>query len=219
MARPLNYEPALPECLHLTLNVKQHARAVRPFLDSLPKPFTWLVESEVLTNSIKEVSYTMSQLRFDGYIRLAQDLKEKGNESFGKGQRKAAVKAFKEGIVRCLEALNTNPSDEKEKGAVGLLAVLRSNLALTYLVPGEGMNARKALDVALAAENVCPSYAKAYVSANRYSSEWTLSLTSTDCVANLAISAFPERTRCWEPFQLHRRLLRGGCVVRSFKMI
>jgi hypothetical protein len=166
MARPLNCEPALPECLHLTLNLKQHTPGICPFLDSLPKPFTWLVESDVFTNFIKEASYAGSLLRFEGYIKLAQDLKGKGNEAFGKGQRKAAVKAFKEGIVRCLEALNTKPSDEKEKGAVGLLAVLRSNLAATYLVPGKGMDAKKALDVALDAEYVCPSYAKACVSAN-----------------------------------------------------
>jgi len=119
MARPLNYEPALPECLYLTLNLKQHTPGIRPFLDSLPKPFTWLVESDIFTNFIKEASYTGSQLQFEGYIKLAQDLKGKGNEAFGKGQRKAAVKAFKEGIVRCLEALNTKPSDEKERFAGG----------------------------------------------------------------------------------------------------
>ena len=51
--------------------------------------------------------------------------------------------------------------DDREKRARNLLSILHSNIAAAYLIPGEGMNAEQALDDALKAEYVCPSYAKA----------------------------------------------------------
>jgi hypothetical protein len=193
----------------------QFRQGLWPFLDTLPEPFTWLVESDSFTNII----YTGRQSQFEGYSNLAQDLKGKGNEAFSKGQRKVAIKAYKEGIARCIEALNTQPSDEKEKGTVGLLAVLRSDFAATYLLPGEGIDAKKALDIALDAEYACPSDAKACVSANCYSSssEWAISFTGY--FANSAIVALTVHTMCWDPFRLHRRLLQGDYIPQIFKMI
>jgi hypothetical protein len=164
IAKPLpiaNYEPGLPETLHLTINLKQHADGVRPFLDSLPKPFGWLVEPDSFTDFVKDLAYSGSQFRFDGYMKLGQKLKVKGNEAFAKGHRKVAIETYEEAITRGIEALNTGPTDDQRKRALTLLAILYSNLAATYLIPGEGMDAQKALDQALKAEHVGPSYAKA----------------------------------------------------------
>jgi hypothetical protein len=147
--------------LHLTTNLKQHADGVRPFLDSLPKPFSWFVEPDSFANFLKDVAYSGRQFRFDGYVKIAQDLKIKGNEAFAKGHRKVAIKAYEEASTRVIEALNTGPTDDQEKCALTLLAILYSNLAATYLIPGEGIDAKKALIQALEAERVVPSYAKA----------------------------------------------------------
>jgi hypothetical protein len=139
------YEPALPDKLTLTINLKQHAASVRPFLDSLPKPFSWMVEPEVFSDFLRNVADTGRHIQFDEYTKFAQDLKNKGNEAFAKGDRKAAIKAYKESITRGIEALNTRPTEDKEKQAFALLAVLHSNLAATYLMPGEKKDAKKAL--------------------------------------------------------------------------
>jgi hypothetical protein len=155
------YQPTLPEQLSLTLNLKQHADGVRPFLDTLPKPFSWLVETESFTDFISNANYLGSQIMFEEYAKLAQDLKNKGNAAFAKGDRKAAVEAYDEGIMRGKEALNTMPAEDKKKQMFALLSVIHSNLAATYLMPGEGMDVEKALIKANIAEHTNPSYAKA----------------------------------------------------------
>ena len=97
----------------------------------------------------------------DEYIKLAQDSKAKGNEALAKCDRGTAIKSFKEGIMHRLGALNTRPMDDLEKSVRSFLVILHSNLAATYLMPGEGMEAKQALDEGLKAEYMCSSYAKA----------------------------------------------------------
>ena len=155
MAKPLpihDYKPALPERPHLTINLKQHTHGIQP-LDSLPKPFTWLVESSAFIDFVKKIAYSGAKVRFDEYIKLAQDSKAKGNEALAKCDRGTAIKSFKEGIMHRLGAMNTRPMDDLEK-----CAQFPSDTSLKprSYVP-EGMDAKQALVEGLKAEYMCSS--------------------------------------------------------------
>jgi len=164
IAQPLpGLKPELPATLMFTSNLKAQAEGARLFLDSLPKPFEWTVESSALDTSLKEAFYLGSQILCDKYMELAEELKTKGNEAFVKGDRPAAIEAYEQAIIRGIEAYSERLPEDKATEGLKMLAMCHSNLAAACLIPGDGMDAKRALIEAKKAEGVDPTYGKAYL--------------------------------------------------------
>jgi hypothetical protein len=161
MAKPLpGQEPCLPSVLIIQHNLRHHAQTLQPFLNTLPRPFSWAFESEdlLLTSSRSLFSYDIS-------MRRAEDSKVEGNKLFNRLDRNGAILAYTNSINILMSAFRSDPNRDKNSDAEKLLAVCSANRAAAYLTPSGGEaadvedlhEAWKDGEVAVSSD---PSYAK-----------------------------------------------------------
>lgn len=159
----LPLKPGLPSHLLVSVKLTPHIAAIKPFLDSLPAPFHWRLETQQEAEGVHEGIYALNQQGVQAGLDLAEKAKTAGNKAFSQKDRRSAIKAYNEALSHLVDVLAQKPNDEDEQKAVNLRAICFANRAATYLVPGDGMDLNKALEDGKAAEGVNPSYAKAYV--------------------------------------------------------
>jgi len=159
----LPLKPGLPSHLIVSIKFTPHIAAIKPFLDSLPAPFRWRLETRQEAEDVHEGVHALNQQGVEASLLLAEKAKTAGNKAFSKKDRQSAIKAYSEALSHLVDVLSQKPNDEDENQAVNLRAICFANRAATYLVPGNGMDLQKALEDGKAAESVNPSYAKAYV--------------------------------------------------------
>ncbi|KII85079.1 hypothetical protein PLICRDRAFT_330928 [Plicaturopsis crispa FD-325 SS-3] len=116
IAQPLPpFKPCLPWFLMVSIKFKPHVPNIRPFLDSLPPPFHWRLETLDEASTVSDGVYKLNE---EG-VRIAQDFaakrKRTGDEAMAKGDRAAALKAYEEAIDNLADALLDNPNiNEKD---------------------------------------------------------------------------------------------------------
>ncbi|KAI0065795.1 hypothetical protein BV25DRAFT_1821481 [Artomyces pyxidatus] len=159
--------PCLPQTLYLSIKFAPHIPTLRPFLDSLPAPFTWGIETPAQAELHSELAMLGKEHRLDAYIAYAHKEKDEGNAAFAKKDRARALAAYSEAVVYATSAAQQGGNEKRTKEAERLLAVCLSNRAATHLLEGEGMDARNALHDAEAAEEHDPSYVKGYYRQSR----------------------------------------------------
>ncbi|KAI0065832.1 hypothetical protein BV25DRAFT_1821514 [Artomyces pyxidatus] len=154
----------LPEGLFLTLNLRPHEPALRPFLDSLPAPFKWHIETPATAELHSEIAMAGREDRFATYVAGARKAKEAGNAAFAQKDRYGAVKLYLDAMDLGKRALDEKASEEsvQRERVRNLLAVCAANCAAAYLLEGEGMNAESALVSGGIAETMDKDYVKGY---------------------------------------------------------
>ncbi|KAI0047342.1 hypothetical protein FA95DRAFT_1606142 [Auriscalpium vulgare] len=158
----INPMPLLPNFLLFSIKFEPHMPALRLFLDTLPKPFAYQVETPALAERLHNISYIGSQFRYEMYVALADEAKKKGNAAFAARDRTGALNAYKDAIDHLSDALRQTPDDKQEAAAKKQLAVCLANRAATHLLEGDGMDAAQALEDGKAAEKLDPTYPKGY---------------------------------------------------------
>ena len=153
--------PGLPRFLRITVKLAHHQSALRPFLDSLPAPFEWGMETPAAANERVDILDSRMQAKYKSYMSLADTAKVAGNDAFGHKDRDTALQKYSEATNLVTEALAQRPNDVQKRAANKLMAVCLSNRAATYLLPGDGSDAAKALEDAEKAERYDADYGKA----------------------------------------------------------
>lgn len=164
IAKPIPpLKPCLPRFLLISIRLQQHLPTLKPFLDSLPAPFHWRVETREEAEGLSEGIHQLNVKGVVASMELAEKAKSVGNEAFSRKERAAAIKAYTEAIGHLIDVLSMKPDLDEEAKAKNLLAVCYSNRAATYLIPGAGQDVERALLNGKKAEMADPSYAKGYI--------------------------------------------------------
>ncbi|PIL29300.1 transporter [Ganoderma sinense ZZ0214-1] len=163
MANPIPpLRPQLPEFLLVARKLQQHLPVLKPFLDSFPAPFTWRIETREEEEEVANGVHEMNIAGVKNGIRDAEQEKERGNRAFVNKDRKKAIEHYNKAIDCLLDAESQKPTDAELVKIKAVEAVCFSNRAASWLLPGEGQDAQKALaDADRAIEEDC-EYAKAY---------------------------------------------------------
>ncbi len=209
IAKPLpGLEPCLPSILIIQCNLRQHTAGIKSFLDTLPKEFSWAVESEAASSFDASPSSLFS---YDITLSAAEESKRKGNVLYTQRDRLGAINAYSDAINRLMNALRSDPNREKNKGAEKLLAVCCANRAAAYLLPGQGVDRGSDLhdvwkdgELAIRAD---PSYAKGYVFLTKFEFDVSSNLllffldmpVSQPLARNLGIRGKPKK-RSYVPY-------------------
>lgn len=155
-------KPCLPWFLMIAIKLSPHANALKPFLDSLPAPFHWKIETPEEAQAVHEGVDDLNQKGVKNALTLAERSKAAGNKAFSQRDRKAALKAYTEALSYITNVLVQNPTPEDGVKVKKLQAICLANRAATYIIPGEGSDPEKALEDGKAAETADPTYSKAY---------------------------------------------------------
>lgn len=132
MAKPLpGQEPCLPTVLIIQHNLRKHAPILGPFLNTLPRPFSWAFESEDLL----QLTSSRSLFSYDISMGRAEECKDEGNKLFNKRDRHGAILAYTTAIDILMNAFRSDPNQKKNRDAEKLLAVCSANRAAAYLLP------------------------------------------------------------------------------------
>ncbi|XP_006464176.1 hypothetical protein AGABI2DRAFT_226231 [Agaricus bisporus var. bisporus H97] len=165
MAKPLpGQEPCLPTVLIIQHNLRKHAPILGPFLNTLPRPFSWAFESEDLL----QLTSSRSLFSYDISMGRAEECKDEGNKLFNKRDRHGAILAYTTAIDILMNAFRSDPNQKKNRDAEKLLAVCSANRAAAYLLPdssqtGDMEDLHEAWKDGEVAICTYPSYAKGYV--------------------------------------------------------
>ncbi|KAF5387082.1 hypothetical protein D9615_001803 [Tricholomella constricta] len=164
IAKPLPpLMPELPWFLLLSTKFKDHIDELAPFLDSLPAPFHWRLETPEEVESLKEGIWKLNENGVRKALVSADKLKAAGNAAFTRKDGPEAVKAYSGAVDALIDVLSMTPDVEDEKKARKQLAVCYANRAAAYLISGAGVDAKRAIEDGKAAEHWDPAYAKAYI--------------------------------------------------------
>ena len=148
----------------IAIKLAQHADTLRPFLDSIPAPFRWRIETREQAQNVHDGVDDLNQKGIKNALELAERSKAEGNKAFARKDRQAALKAYEKALRFTNDVFAQKPVPEDEEKAKKLQAICYGNRAATYLLPGGGMDPKKALQDGQAAEKAAPNYGKAYVS-------------------------------------------------------
>ncbi|KAH9831777.1 uncharacterized protein C8Q71DRAFT_780277 [Rhodofomes roseus] len=156
--------PCAPNLLLIAQKLSAHVGALRPFLDSLPAPFGWRLET---AEEIEQVASGVHDLNVKGVAkatRRAEEEKRLGNEAVGRKDRTAAVKHYSEAFEFYADAFSQKPTAtaDEEHGIKRSMAICLANRAAAWLMEGEGRDAKKALADAERAAAFDEDYGKAY---------------------------------------------------------
>ncbi|KAI0698107.1 hypothetical protein BC835DRAFT_1413251 [Cytidiella melzeri] len=154
--------PCLPRHLQITMKLTQHRPYLQPFLDSLPAPFTWDIDTREVAQMTRDAIDNRMQERRSQYLAAAEAAKAEGNRAFNRQDRQMALGKYKEAIDRAWDAASLRPDTEDRLAAHRLMAVCHANRAATHLLPGEDADFSKALADSQDAEKYDPDYAKGY---------------------------------------------------------
>ncbi|KAI0340343.1 hypothetical protein BDW22DRAFT_1360285 [Trametopsis cervina] len=153
---------SIPELLIIALKLSPHVDALRPFLDSLPAPFMWRVETP---EEAAEVAAGVHEKNVQGValgMSTAQTEKTLGNKALGQKNRDEAVKHYTEAIECLRDAISQNPTKEQEKEIEELFSVCFTNRSAAWMMEGNGIDLKKALEDAEEAAQWNGDYHKAY---------------------------------------------------------
>ncbi|KAI0363201.1 hypothetical protein BV20DRAFT_1031704 [Pilatotrama ljubarskyi] len=154
--------PALPSFLLIARKLSVHVEALRPFLDILPKPFTWRLETAEEEDEVASGVHAMNLKGVAKGLQTAESEKGLGNQAITRKDRAGAVRHYTEAIESLRDAWAQSPTEEETKKIKALLAVCFSNRAASWLLPGDGRDASKALKDAKDASWHDAEYGKAY---------------------------------------------------------
>ncbi|KAJ3576049.1 hypothetical protein NP233_g686 [Leucocoprinus birnbaumii] len=166
IAKPLpGFDPCIPTILIIQRDFQKHAPILKSFLDTLPSPFSWAVESEAA--SLRTLSIFSWEIPLD----MAKKSKTRGNQLYSDGQRSAAILAYGDAIDRLMNAFRSDPSKEKNREAEKLLAVCLANRSAAYLMTAatdadggdENSDLHEAWKDGQVAIRVDPTYVKGYL--------------------------------------------------------
>ncbi|KDR80072.1 hypothetical protein GALMADRAFT_242301 [Galerina marginata CBS 339.88] len=162
-------EPYIPNLLLISAKLKQHERALRPFLDSIPEPFEWHMVSPSVEEAGVEDKYFTSLKRFRQYLDLAVEKKNAGNKAFVLNNQARALNAYEGAIEYVQQAVNKmdKGDDAREREAETLLAVCYANCSAARLLDGKKRNPEKALEDAKTSVEKDPYYGKGYIRLSR----------------------------------------------------
>ncbi|KAK1226657.1 hypothetical protein PQX77_010369 [Marasmius sp. AFHP31] len=136
---------------------------LRPFLDTLPKPFHWLVESREEEQRVKDIAHAQRQELMAKCMAMGNRYKEQGNQAFKAGKRDEALQLYQAAIDAVYKIWGGgDPDKEQERKAYRLIAMCYANRSAAWMIEGEGGDAEKALDAGKKAEHTDPGYAKGY---------------------------------------------------------
>lgn len=168
MPNPPLQPKCLPEYLFIPIALEPSLSALLPFLDTLPGPFQYMVETPQLAQSLNKVAIAGTYFRASSYFELAEKHKLTGNAAFDLRDRTLALKEYGLALDRLDDCLDTGEevrNDEVyQRKVTKLKAVCLSNRAAAWMLEGEGMDVDKALKDGHQAEEADPSYVKSYVS-------------------------------------------------------
>jgi hypothetical protein len=156
-------KPGLPWQLLIATRLAPHLGLSRDFLDSLPTPFHWRIETAEEAESVASGVHRMNETGVATGLRLGEEAKKAGNTAFAKKDRAGALKAYTTAIDHYIDALSQRPDVEDEKKAKTQLAICFGNRAATYLLPGQGVDPKAALESAKRSEQTDSSYEKSSV--------------------------------------------------------
>ncbi|KAF8162969.1 hypothetical protein B0H34DRAFT_301903 [Crassisporium funariophilum] len=164
IAEPLlPLKPCLPWFLLLSIKLQQHVSSLKPFLDSLPSPFHWRLETREEAEGLHNGVDALNQAGARNSMSLATKAKTTGNDAFHKQDRISALRAYSEALKHLIDVLCQKPDSELEGKAKKLQAVCYANRAAAYLIPGKGIDMNRALKDGQDSEKADPSYNKAYI--------------------------------------------------------
>ncbi|KDR80069.1 hypothetical protein GALMADRAFT_1177526 [Galerina marginata CBS 339.88] len=158
------FSPYLPNYLALSPELGKHEAALKPFLDSFPEPFLWMVLSPTRERSIYEERRHRAMEKYDRYISLATEKKEAGNKAYAMKDQAAAVDAFMDAIS-CVQKGTIISCDID--GTRNIMAVCHGNCSAARLLNGERRDVKKALDDATMAVRLDEHYAEGYIHLSR----------------------------------------------------
>ncbi|KAI0753222.1 hypothetical protein C8Q80DRAFT_500959 [Daedaleopsis nitida] len=163
MASPMPpLRPQLPAELVISRKLGGHVSALRPFLDSLPAPFSWRMETR---EEEEDVARGLHEENVKGYakgLKNAEKEKELGNKAFANKDRQQALAHYTEAIESLMDALGNKTTPAETQKIKRLSAVCFPNRAATWLLPEEGQDAGKALEDAETAIRQDADYGKGY---------------------------------------------------------
>ncbi|KAI0088310.1 hypothetical protein BDY19DRAFT_891241 [Irpex rosettiformis] len=154
--------PLLPELFLIALKLSPHVDSLRPFLDSLPAPFTWRVETP---EEAAEVASGVHEQNAKGVARgwsSGQTEKSLGNKALANNDSQKAVAHYTEAIESLQHAMSQNPTKEEKKSISELISVCFANRSAAWMLQGRGVDPKKALRDAEEADIWNENYIKAY---------------------------------------------------------
>ncbi|KAI0080448.1 hypothetical protein K474DRAFT_1615593 [Panus rudis PR-1116 ss-1] len=160
-------QPALPELFLISIKLQPHADALRPFLDSLPKPFKWRVETPEEAQEVAEGVDAKNKVGVVKGLEKAEAEKSLGNQAIGRKDRKAAVTHYTKALEYLHHAAVQKPTEEQDMKIRKLLSVCLANRAAAWQLDGPGQDPKKALKDSQEALTFDNLYSKAYYRAAR----------------------------------------------------
>ncbi|KAI0088702.1 hypothetical protein BDY19DRAFT_890733 [Irpex rosettiformis] len=154
--------PGLPRLLQITIKLSHHRDVIAPFLDSLPAPFEWLIETPQLASAVGDMLDQRMQGKYASFMGAAEIAKTEGNRAFNAKEFKTAIDEYTKAIDRAWDAASSRQGTEDRKIAHRFMAVCYANRAAVYLLPGDESDVKKALEDCQNAERYNPDYAKGY---------------------------------------------------------
>ncbi|KAJ3557616.1 hypothetical protein NM688_g1378 [Phlebia brevispora] len=163
IASPLPpFKAGLPSLLIITLKLQPHIDALRPFLDALPAPFRWRLETREEAEQVAEGVHEKNKRGVQAGMNIGESEKALGNQAMARKDRAAAVKHYTEAINGLFGANTEHPTEEEHKRIRNLLSICLANRAAAWLLDGEGQDVKRAARDAEDATEWNEDYAKAY---------------------------------------------------------
>ncbi|KAF9002939.1 hypothetical protein BDQ17DRAFT_510234 [Cyathus striatus] len=141
----------IPGRLFLTHSLSSVEKAIKPFLDSIPAPFTWGVETE-------------QESVFRDQFGVGAGEKRSANKLFRSNLFAEAIKSYKSAIKSLNDTLGYAYSEKSKIEVEEALAICHANLSAAYLAstPTAQQNLKLALHQATKAIEYDSSYAKGH---------------------------------------------------------
>lgn len=154
--------PCAPSLLVIAYKLSPHVDALRPFLDSLPAPFSWRLETPEEAEGVGSGVHNLNVKGIAKATKRAEEEKRLGNEAIGRKDRASAVKHYSEAYEFLADAIAQNPVDGEKRDIKRAMAICLANRAAAWLMEGEGQDAKTALTDAERATTFDENYGKAY---------------------------------------------------------
>jgi hypothetical protein len=156
----LPFKPKLPGILVLHNKLSSHFASLSAFLNSLPAPFKWIIQSNSEAEELADEVFERHRGSFDVFLDKAEQSKSRGNAAYKSNTRVEALAMYDEAMEFMTMACSRLLEKDEEQKAMRQLAIIQTNMAATHLLPGKGQNTLKAYSCARRAEDYDPSYPK-----------------------------------------------------------
>ncbi|KAI0066676.1 hypothetical protein BV25DRAFT_1416757 [Artomyces pyxidatus] len=192
--------PCLPQLLFIGTALMPYIDVLQPFLDSIPTPFIWTLESPWLAEMFRTATMD-DDFWFRTYIEVGLEATKSGREALRtRRDPDGAIRAYTSARRWMLLAVKNYGSGRKDqvlKLTKFSLADCIAGLALAYLMRGPGMDVKMALVEAQNARQLCSDNAKAiYCEATAY--EITGEIDKFEALVKDTMSKLAVDKRDWE---------------------